>query len=180
MSTVPVRLYQSFKIFLLIVLGSISVHVAASSIDYFSFSSPSPDGLGAVVNNQFTVHVLPVIAAYSVLFGVIYYLWHKYRRETELQHQQELRLRREQAVIETTQQLTALMAQYISRYNNEIKEWIESRKKTGQVSSRLETANRNISKALEALTRISYILPYIDKNTNYVKYLEHQLAEISD
>ena len=179
MSRYYTRIYQSFKIFLLIALGSVCVHIATLSIDYFSFTGPTADGLTSVIHNQLTVHVLPIILAYGSLFTVIYFLWQKYHREIELQHEKDIQLRNKQAVLETTQQLTAIMAQYITRHNNEIREWIETRRVSGQVPPRLETANRKISEALEAMTEISYVLPYTDSNANtdYVKYLENVLSE---
>ncbi|PKL19343.1 MAG: hypothetical protein CVV49_01300 [Spirochaetae bacterium HGW-Spirochaetae-5] len=179
MSIFYTRIYQSIKIFILIVFGSVCVHIVTLSIDYFSFTGPTADGLSSAIHNQLTVHVLPIMLAYGSLFTVIYFLWQKYHREIELQHAKDIQLRNEQAVLETTQQLTAIMAQYITRHNNEIKEWIETRRINGQVPPRLENANRKISEALEAMTEISYVLPYTDKNTNtdYVKYLENFLSE---
>jgi hypothetical protein len=62
--------------------------------------------------------------------------------------------------IQTAQQITAFIAQYITKYNNEIKEWLEHKKAKGSYPVRIELASDNISKAINALTRVAFMFPY--------------------
>jgi hypothetical protein len=131
----------------------------------------------------FSLQMLPNLIAFGFLIAAVYYLYQKTRKNMLHIHENEIELEREQVVLTMLQRITGLMAEYISAYNGEITQWIENRKKNGsQPPERIVTANRNISIALETLTKVSFVMPYMkgEKNSldSYTDYLEEKLIEL--
>jgi hypothetical protein len=71
------------------------------------------------------------------------------------------------------------MAQHIAKYNNEIRDWVETRKQSGQVSELVERACLNIGYTLQILSHMSFIMPHTDDDINeYDRYLNEKLSEL--
>lgn len=93
------------------------------------------------------------------------------------------RLAEKEAVIKTSQKITAMLAESIAAQNMEIIGWIQNRKSTGhQVSEKLETASTQISSCLHILSQVSFMNPYHPgtKNDDLLSTLENSLRKINN
>lgn len=128
----------------------------------------------------FSMQMVPTIIAYGVLIATIYFLYQKAKSSILKLNDQEIQREREKAIIQTSQKITSMMAEYISAYNNEIKNWIRYRKGKGQQPPvTIVEASDKIGKALHVLSELSYIMPYDIRNNytieDYTAYLEQNL-----
>ena len=132
----------------------------------------------------FSLQMLPNLIVFAFLVSAVYYLFIKTRKMIIQLNENEIKVEKEQAVIRTMHKMTGLMAEFISVNNAEIKDWIEVKRRKGQKPPlKVINANEKISKVLEAMTKVSFVLPYIDLENNnldyYVDYMEKNLAQVS-
>lgn len=132
----------------------------------------------------FALQMIPAAVAFAFLVSVIYYLYRKTRNMMLALGEQEVRAHREEAMVNTLQRITALMAASVARHNAEILEWAESRREKGQQPPRRVTeASMKIAGALQALSQLSFVMPYrIGKGAaldEYADLLEKRLQIIS-
>jgi len=132
----------------------------------------------------FTLQMLPAALGFAFMVAVIYYLYRKTRKMMLALAEGEARAHREEAMVSTLQRITALMAASSARENSTIMEWAESRRKKGQEPPRRVTeASARIAMALQALSHLSFIMPYRAREGTdleaYAELLEKRLRVIS-
>jgi glutathione S-transferase len=132
----------------------------------------------------FAFQMIPAAVAFAFLVSIIYYLYRKTRKMMLTLGEQELRARQEEAMVMTLQRITALMASSVARHNTEIMEWAASRREKGQEPPRKVTeASHRIARALQALSQLSFIMPYRAEESaglaDYAELLEKRLQAIS-
>ena len=134
-----------------------------------------------LAHQLFSSQMIPTMIVYAALITTIFILYNKAKKIISIIHENEIRIEREKAVVQTSQRITGMMSEYISVYNADIKEWIEERKERGQQPpSKIVNANMKISMALNALTEASFLLPYAEINSveidDYTRHIENKLV----
>jgi len=167
------------------ILGSLVVHVLVMLLDYSVMIKPfslnlHEDFFGSI----FSTPMFPMMLAYGFLSLTIYFLWEKKKKALLLAREKEIQNEKVEAVVKSMQRLTGFLAEHIASQNTEIMNWIKIRKMKGRpVSEKLENPNRNIGKALQALSEISFVTPYTEsrpKNTGDIeKMLKDKLQEMT-
>jgi hypothetical protein len=105
--------------------------------------------------------MLPMIAAYGILILGTYLLWFKVKKTILRANEIELERVKAQSVIEAMQRTSKLLAQHITENNNAILLWLHDKKERNQqILSVVENSCNNISMALQALNKFSYVIPY--------------------
>lgn len=130
----------------------------------------------------FSMQMVPTIVAYGVLIATIYYLYQKAKLSILKLNEQEIQREREKTIVQTSQKITSMMAEYISTYNNDIKSWITHRREKGQQPPvKVVDASEKIGKALRILSELSFIMPYGTSNNysidDYTAFLERNLRK---
>jgi hypothetical protein len=121
----------------------------------------------------FSIQMIPTVLAYAVLAGVAYIQFIKAGRAIDLANKKDLEAARGKATVETFQNLTAYMSEYIARHNNDILAWISHKKDKGEhVPQTVENASTSIAGAMGALSEISFVLPYDKEAHDPMKYYE--------
>ncbi len=133
----------------------------------------------------FSYQMIPTFLVFAILIASVYYLYQRTRKAMLLLSEAEISREREKAAVEATQSVTAMMIGYVSLYNAEIKDWIEKKREKGeQPPVRVERAHDKISHAMETMSEVSYLLPYVNTGAssleNYRSALEQRLRMITD
>ena len=112
--------------------------------------------------NAFLAYQLaPAGAVFALLIGVIYHQYRKTRKMMIVLENKEVAAQREEAMVNTLQKFTAIMASSISRYNGEILQWAALKRIAGQQPPiRVVDASMKIARTLDALSQLSYVMPY--------------------
>jgi hypothetical protein len=99
-----------------------------------------------------------------------------------LVQKKEIQREKVELVFQSLQHITGLLAEHIAVYNAEIMGWIEYRKVKGYaVSKKVEKPAKNIARALESLSKLSFILPYtgnIPENTGDIEKMLNSKLDI--
>ncbi len=99
------------------------------------------------------------------MFAFIAVLLTELRRYLDVLHQRDLQLQKEETIIQTSQKLTAVLAENLTQQNAMILKWIESQKKEGrEVSESVERASKIIGSSLHVLTEVSFVTPFTEKS----------------
>jgi hypothetical protein len=152
---------QFGKAVIIIVAGSLLVHTAVMIIDFYLTGAP------------LRLSLETEMGAYALFSLLVYILWNKLKKTMLLACEKEIQYKKDREVIESLQRMTGLLAEHISVHNAEIMNWIEFRKRKGQqVSERVEQACKKISLALNSLSEIAFVYPYMDNSSEYFKELE--------
>jgi hypothetical protein len=176
---------QFFKDMVIISIGTV---LSLFIVDLFGLAllrtrvSTIPEG--GFLLRLLSLQIIPSAVAYALLIAASCYLFRKSKRAMIRLAESEILAQREQAVIQTSQRITSMMAGYITQHNGRIQEWVEERRANGhQPPKRVDDASRKIGLALRALTEVSYILPYTGSGSRdvdyYVDHLEHNLKMIT-
>jgi hypothetical protein len=172
---------QFGKNILFVSFGTFIIHLVVKAM---SLAIMSRDFF-AVMNIKFfielfSLQMIPNIISYGFLIAAVYYLFQKTRDNIEKIHENELQIEREQAVRNTMQKVTGIMAEFISSHNSEITRWIDDRRRSGQQpSERVVEANRKIGIALETLSNVSFVLPYMKEgHEDPERFLQEKLLAI--
>ena len=121
----------------------------------------------------FSIQMIPTVIAYAVLAGAAYIQFIKAGRAIDQLNKKDLEAERGRATVETFQNLTAYMSEYIARHNNDILAWVAHKKDKGEhVPHMIENASTRISGAMGALSEISFVLPYDKEPPNPQRYYE--------
>ena len=143
------------------VFGGLCVHLLVMCIDYFLIITPFPDlrvDFPAVV---FSIAMIPMIVAYGLLSAAIYFLWQKQKRSMLLAREAALEREKIDALLQSMQHVTSLLAEHIAHHNSEVLSWICQKKLKGQtVSEKIERPSNKIAAALHALTETSFVAPF--------------------
>lgn len=95
------------------------------------------------------------------LFLIIAVLLSELRRYGNRLHTREMQLQKKQAIIQTSQRLSAVLAENITVQNSEILKWIDTSKEQGcEVPENVKKASRIIGSSLHALTEVSFVAPF--------------------
>jgi len=102
-----------------------------------------------------------------------------------LAHEKEIQKENVKAVLTSMQRLTGILVEHIASQNSKIMDWVEFKKRQGSpVSQKIENPNKKISRALQSLSEIAFIVPYTDNRPDNVgsieKILQAKLYEISE
>ncbi len=174
----PMEMFRTFGRGGTIVLtGTFLIHSFAEIVRILLASSKEGRVLnGEFVAEMFSFHMLPNLSMYAILIITGYTFYRKMRQMMILMNEAELKEVRENTIMKTSQTLTSMVVSNIADHNRDIKEWIESRREKGKdAPKKLEEASNNIGNALNALSEVSFVLPYTNENLeieDYQEYLE--------
>lgn len=174
---------QFGKGFSIIIGGMILIHFLITTTKYYFFSNAKIGLPLFLLKNLFSINMIPIFFSYLLLIFAAHKGWKKIKNTMLEVNSAEIQTEKEEAILKTTQEISGLMAEHITNYNNEIKEWIESKKSKGQqVPVKIESASDKISATLEKLSETGFIFPYTENNKisveNYLDYLQKSLNAI--
>lgn len=161
------------------ILGGLVVHVLVMLLDYFVMIKPFYLNLhDNFIGSIFSTPMFPMMLAYGFLSLTIHFLWEKKKKALLLAREKEIQNEKVEAIVKSMQRLTGFLAEHIASQNSEIMNWIELRKRNGQpVSEKLENPNRNIGKALQSLSEISFVTPYTENRPRNSDEIENMLKD---
>jgi hypothetical protein len=147
---------------ILIASAGIGVHMIVLLLDYYIVRKPLYLNLEKdFVGTAFSFPMIPIIGAYILLTIITYYMWYKMKNAIIRARDIEIRTEKEKIVVESTQRIAGLLANYITRHNTEIIKWIQMRRLNRKdVPLIIDQASKNISIALETLSEIAFVAPY--------------------
>jgi hypothetical protein len=167
------------KAFVVFITGSLVVHVMVMALDYYLMIKPLYLNLREdFVISIFSTPMLPMMFAYGLFSLTLYLLWEKKKKALLLAREKEIQSEKVEAVLKSMQRLTGILAEHIAMHNSEIMSWIEFRKRRGRpVSDRVENPNKKIAKALQALSELSFVIPYTQNRPQDVGEIEKMLKD---
>lgn len=118
------------------------------------------------------------------LFVIIALLIARFKSKMQKIYQSELLLEKNKTVINTLQQLTALIADNIISQNAEIIKWINKKRSRGEsVSEKVDRASQIIGLSMKLLSETSFIHPYKQNIPNdpdaYLELMKKKLSQIN-
>lgn len=134
-------------------------------------------------HKAFSYPMLPLLLLEIIYSALILFFWYRMKKTVQRAYDIDLKEQKMQSKIRTTQKMTALIAEYISKHNSEIMNHLEFRKSKGQqVSDKLVNASNRIARSIQILSEIGFIQPYIDSESEYdpVELLEKKLEDLSE
>jgi len=148
----------------LFILGGIAIHAFTMFFDYFLVSKPFHLNLHTnFIGSIFSTPMIPMIFVYGTSLLTIHFLWSRTKKALLLVQEKEIQKEKIELVFQSLQHITGLLAEHIGVYNAEIMGWVEFKKARGHlVSERVEKPTRNIARALQSLSKLSFLLPYTD------------------
>ncbi len=167
------------KAFIVFIFGSLFVHVMVMALDYYLMIKPLYLNLREdFVVGIFSTPMLPMMFAYGFFSLTLYLLWEKKKKALLFAREKEIQSEKVEAVLKSMQRLTGILAENIAMHNSEIMSWIEFSKRKGRpVSEKVENPNRKIGKALQALSELSFVIPYTDNRPHNVGEIEKMLKD---
>ncbi len=110
-------------------------------------------------------YVLPLLAGQAVFFLAVYFEWQRKKKALLEAHRQELNQARQEAALQSTQNMVGFISEHVTANNAEILKWVQFRKgQKQQVSERVERASHSIARAMQALTELAFVYPYSQKS----------------
>lgn len=167
------------------IMGSIVIHLLVMFIDYFLMIKPLYLNLREnFVGSIFSTPMFPMMGAYGLFSLAIYFLGEKTKKVILLAREKEIQSEKVEVVFKSMQRITEILAEHIAIHNSEIMSWVEFRKRKGKpVSEKVENPSKKIAKALQSLSKISFVFPYTDNRPDKVadieKILQGKLYEIN-
>lgn len=174
---------QVGKSVILFIIGGMVIHTMIMLVDYFLVPEPLYLNLRKnFTSSIFSTPMIPMIFVYGTLFLTIHFLWSRTKKALLLVQKKEIQREKVELVFQSLQHITGLLAEHIAVYNAEIMGWIEYRKVKGYVvSKKVENPAKNIARALESLSKLSFILPYtgnIPENTGDIEKMLNSKLDI--
>jgi len=174
---------QVGKSVILFIIGGMVIHILIMLVDYFLVPEPLYLNLRKnFTSSIFSTPMIPMIFVYGTLFLTIHFLWSRTKKALLLVQKKEIQREKVELVFQSLQHITGLLAEHIAVYNAEIMGWIEYRKVKGYVvSKKVENPAKNIARALESLSKLSFILPYtgnIPENTGDIEKMLNSKLDI--
>ena len=174
---------QVGKSVILFIIGGMVIHILIMLVDYFLVPEPLYLNLRKnFTSSIFSTPMIPMIFVYGTLFLTIHFLWSRTKKALLLVQKKEIQREKVELVFQSLQHITGLLAEHIAVYNAEIMGWIEYRKVKGYVvSKKIENPAKNIARALESLSKLSFILPYtgdIPENTGDIEKMLNSKLDI--
>jgi len=174
------------KAILVFLSGGIVFHMIVMVIDYYLMIEPFYLNMRENFSGSiFSEPMMPMIAAYGLLSLCMYLLWEKTKKAVLVAREKEFQKENAEAILKSMQRLTGIMAELIASQNSEIMSWIEFRKGLGHpVPTKVENPSKQIAKALQAMSELTFIIPYTNNRPNnareFEKILVNKLSDISD
>ncbi len=174
---------QVGKSVILFIIGGMVIHTLIMLFDYFLVPEPLYLDLRKnFTGSIFSTPMIPMIFVYGISFLTIHFLWSRTKKALLLVQKKEIQREKVELVFQSLQHITGLLAEHIAVYNAEIMGWIEYRKEKGYiVSKKVENPVNNIARALESLSKLSFILPYtgnIPENTGDIEKMLNSKLDI--
>lgn len=174
---------QVGKSVILFIIGGMVIHTLIMLFDYFLVPEPLYLDLRKnFTGSIFSTPMIPMIFVYGASFLTIHFLWSRTKKALLLVQKKEIQREKVELVFQSLQHITGLLAEHIAVYNAEIMGWIEYRKVKGYaVSKKVEKPAKNIARALESLSKLSFILPYtgnIPENTGDIEKMLNSKLDI--
>lgn len=174
---------QVGKSVILFIIGGMVIHTLIMLFDYFLVPEPLYLDLRKnFTSSIFSTPMIPMIFVYGISFLTIHFLWSRTKKALLLVQKKEIQREKVELVFQSLQHITGLLAEHIAVYNAEIMGWIEYRKVKGYVvSKKVENPAKNIARALESLSKLSFILPYtgnIPENTGDIEKMLNSKLDI--
>lgn len=173
------------KAITVLIMGSIAMHLLVMFIDYFLMIKPLYLNLREnFVGSIFSTPMFPMMGAYGLFSLAIYYLGVRTKKAIILARKKEIQSEKAEIVLKSMQCITGILAEHIATHNSEIMNWVEFRKRQGNlVSEKVENSSKKIAKALQSLSEISFVLPYTKNRpenvADFEKILQYKLDEIN-
>lgn len=118
-----------------------------------------------------------------LIFMIISLLIHRLKQESERAKNNELLIQKSFTIIDTSQRITGIIVENISKYNTELFLWIEKQKANGKIVSKIiESTSLNIGSNLRALTEVSFGQLSSDKNIkieDIINSLQKKLTDLN-
>lgn len=109
-------------------------------------------------------YLVPLFAGQGVFFLAVYFEWQRKKKALLEAHRIELSRAREEAALQSTQNVVGFISEHVTANNAEILKWVQFRKgQKQQVSERVERASYSIARAMQALTELAFVYPYSEK-----------------
>ena len=165
-ATTAFAIAKTGKLLATIIASSIVIHVITMGIDFFTIKKPlyldlDKDFVGSV----FSFPMIPMIIAYGLLILVSYVLWFKMKKSLIHINEIEMKSIKKQAVINALQKASQLFAKHINEDTTALFQWMHDKKEKGQqIPVIIEQSFMNISMAVQALNKVSYLAPYDEVN----------------
>ena len=165
------------KVIAVFIMGSFGMHLLVMLIDYYLMIRPFYLNLREnFVGTIFSTPMYPMMGVYGLYSLGIYLLWDRTKKAILYAREKEIQSEKVEAVLNSMQRITGMLAEHIATYNLEIMRWVEFRKSQGQlVSERVEHPNKKIAQALHSLSEISFVLPYSENRPENVDDFERIL-----
>jgi hypothetical protein len=160
-SVAEVYLYTG-KAILVFLSGGLVFHLLVMIIDYFLMIEPFYiDIRESYAELIFSEPMIPMMVIYGLLSSGIYLVWRRAKNAALTVREKELLHERAEAVLKSLQRFTGILAEHIASQNSEIVSWIEFRRRSGHpVPPMVEIPSQQISKALESMSELTFIVPY--------------------
>jgi|GEM_PF-5568562 len=175
-------LFSSFFYRIIFVfLGTSILHLFVRIITLAYFKSGQTFDMGSIhLIKIYSLDMFPNLFAYALLLMVVYSLFKKTRMAIEKENEIQIQIEKEKSSIKSSQELTGIMVEAISECNNDIREWIERRKKAGKAPVEIEEANQKISSILNAFTESMFLNPYITESVSGESRIEELKLKIKE
>jgi hypothetical protein len=173
---VNIHLKSVLKTICAFLFGGLLFHFIVMMINFYTYQKPVNTNTGfGIFNSIFALNMSSMMIAYGFLVSAIFYLIIILKLKMKENHKKELIYKCEHERISTMQLVTAEMIERISKYNNEILEWVEVRNRNGGASQRVEEASRQIAQSLHSLSHLSYVAQYGENASKDINDLEKNL-----
>ena len=163
----------------LFLFGGIIIHTLVMFVDYHFISETLHLKLHEdFVGNIFSAPMVPMMGTYGIFSILLFFSWHRTKKALLFAHRKEVENEKMELVVKFMQRLTGILAEHITTHNVEILNWVESRKKNEQtVPEMVETPAKNIAKALQSLSALSFVSPYTGDRPKDIEDIERVLKD---
>jgi hypothetical protein len=167
------------KAILVFLSGGIVFHLIVMFIDYYLMIKPFYLNIREnFYGSIFSEPMIPMMVTYGLLSFGIFLLWNKAKNAALMVREKELHQEKAEAVLKSLQRFTGILAEHITSQNSEIVSWIESRKRSGHpVPEKVENPSQQISKAIQSMSELTFIVPYTVNRPNNAREFEKILFD---
>jgi len=151
--TIKTACIITLSILLLSVVHILSLTLMASS---------GPVSLGrSFFLHVLSVNMVPFMGLYIALMGTLYFLFVKTKGRIAKSYSAAIEEARHDGAVTALQKMTGIMAEQLAAPNSELIQYIAVKKEKGQAPVAVESASAGISRALQGLSWISFVLPHV-------------------
>lgn len=176
----------SFSIFYFLPIMIVSWHLNIKTGIFFSFACAATwfiaDLLGEHTYSSNYIFAWNTIMRLCI-FLIINIIIHGLRRNSELAAKNKLLAQKSYNIISTSQQITGIIVESITKYNSELRIWAERQKADKKSLPRIiEATCLNIGSNLRALTDICFGKSTLEKNVkleDFIDSLQEKIEEVN-